>query len=101
MKAWSVKLTPGGHHSDHVHPQGILSSACHLAIGGVNTSKSDGWLRFGKPGLTLPQELEAEYYVKPEPGVLVLFPSYMWHAVDTFTEGNERLTIAMDVVRAP
>ena len=35
---------------------------------------------------------------KPEPGMLVLFPSYMWHGTIPFVTGDSRLTIAFDIV---
>jgi hypothetical protein len=38
--------------------------------------------------------------VKPEPGLLVLFPAYMWHGVEPFTSGERRLSVAFDVVPA-
>ncbi|MFX8381746.1 putative 2OG-Fe(II) oxygenase [Acinetobacter baumannii] len=42
--------------------------------------------------------LEAEHYVKPERGMLVLFPSYMWHGTVPFEGDDRRMTIALDVV---
>ncbi|MCQ8186307.1 2OG-Fe(II) oxygenase family protein [Parvularcula maris] len=99
LKPWSVRLGPGGHHSDHIHPGGLFSSACHLAYERAGAAP-EGWLRFGKPGLVLPEELDAEYLVKPEPGRLVLFPSYLWHGVVPISGQAERLTIATDVTGA-
>jgi tetratricopeptide (TPR) repeat protein len=97
LKPWSVRLRAGGHHSDHIHPGGLFSSACHLSFDHRGAAP-EGWLRFGKPGLRLPEELGAEYLVRPEPGRLVLFPSFMWHGVEPITGKADRLTIAMDVV---
>ena len=54
--AWSVRLRSGGHHADHVHPHGWLSSACYIALpptlgnGTSAPSGHAGWLRFGRPG---------------------------------------------------
>jgi hypothetical protein len=98
LKPWSVRLKAGGHHTDHVHPGGLFSSACHIAFSDHEDAPS-GWLRFGKPGLTLPEELGAEYYVRPQPGVMHLFPSSLWHGVEPVAGPADRLTIAMDVVR--
>jgi tetratricopeptide (TPR) repeat protein len=93
---WSVKLRPGGYHIDHVHPQGWLSSACYIET--VEPRGREGWIRFGQPGIRTPEPLEAEHYVEPKPGMLVLFPSYMWHGTVPFTGDKPRLTFAFDLV---
>ena len=96
--AWSVRLRPGGYHANHIHPMGWISSACHLVTPpGVDTGR-DGWLSFGQPGIPTQPALPAEHFVKPEPGVLVLFPSYMWHGTAPFQGEGMRLTAAFDVL---
>jgi hypothetical protein len=57
----------------------------------------DGWLSFGEPGIPTAPALPAEHFVKPEPGVLVLFPSYVWHGTTPFHGEGVRLTAAFDV----
>ncbi|MBA2412325.1 MAG: tetratricopeptide repeat protein [Burkholderiaceae bacterium] len=99
--AWSVRLRSGGHHADHVHPHGWLSSACYIALPptiGDGTSAREGWLRFGRPGVKTVPPLEADHFVKPRPGLLVLFPAYMWHGVEPFVSDQSRLSVAFDVV---
>jgi tetratricopeptide (TPR) repeat protein len=96
---WSVRLRPGGYHVDHVHPQGWLSSACYVET--VPPKGREGWIRFGQPGLPTRPMLEAEHYVEPKPGMLVLFPSYMWHGTVPFGGDARRLTFAFDLVPGP
>lgn len=99
--AWSVRLRPHGFHHDHVHPNGWLSSACYIALPpAVEGGGREGWLRFGKPGTATNPPLEAEHWVKPQPGLLALFPSYMWHGTEPFGGEASRLTIAFDLVPA-
>jgi tetratricopeptide (TPR) repeat protein len=93
---WSVRLHSGGYHIDHVHPQGWLSSACYVET--VAPRGKEGWIRFGKPGSQTAPELEPEHYVEPKPGMLVLFPSYMWHGTVPFSGDQTRLTFAFDLV---
>jgi tetratricopeptide (TPR) repeat protein len=96
---WSVWLRPGGHHADHVHPDGWVSSACYIELpGAVSAGGQEGWLRFGKPGVPVGQGMPAEKWVKPEPGLLALFPSYMWHGTEKFGGTDPRLTVAFDLV---
>ncbi|MEO8306067.1 MAG: putative 2OG-Fe(II) oxygenase [Betaproteobacteria bacterium] len=101
--AWSIRLVSGGHHVDHVHPNGWLSSACYVALpraigkGGTHPGR-EGWLRFGRPCFRTDPRLTADHFVKPEAGSLVLFPAYMWHGVEPFESEEPRLAVAFDVV---
>lgn len=97
--SWSVQLRPDGFHVDHFHTDGWLSSACYIELpDAVQGGGHEGWIKFGQPGLALEPPLPAEHFVKPEPGLLVLFPSYMWHGTVPFSGTQTRLTIAFDVV---
>lgn len=99
--SWSVWLRPGGHHVDHVHQEGWISSACYIELpSAVLAGEHEGWLRFGRPGLALREELAAEHWIRPEPGLVALFPSYMWHGTEPFRGNELRLTIAFDLVPA-
>jgi Flp pilus assembly protein TadD len=101
--AWSVKLRPGGgRHVDHLHPEGWLSSACYIDLPtAVAGEDKQGWIKFGEPGLRTIPPLGPEHVVKPEPGMLVLFPSYMWHGTLPFAGEESRLTVAFDLVPEP
>ena len=98
--SWSVRLKPGGRHVNHMHPKGWLSSACYIALPDAIETGREGWIGFGEPGVPTQPKLEAEHWVKPEPGMLVLFPSYMWHGTAPFGGDQPRLTCAFDVVPA-
>ena len=98
---WSVRLHPGGYHTPHFHSKGWLSSACHIVLPSVvDREGREGWLAFGAPAFEGVRPLPPEHYEKPEPGRLVLFPSYMWHGTVPFSGTEPRLTIAFDVVPA-
>ncbi|HEY2752709.1 putative 2OG-Fe(II) oxygenase [Phenylobacterium sp.] len=98
--AWSVRLRPGGFHRDHFHPEGWLSSAFYVETpdAALETADRQGWIRFGKPPFITDPTMDAAHYVKPKPGRLVLFPSYMWHGTVPFTTDEARMTIAFDAV---
>jgi tetratricopeptide (TPR) repeat protein len=96
--SWSVQLQPGGFHLNHVHPQGWLSSAYYVELPEIaDESTRAGWLKFGEPGIPVP-DCAPDLYVKPYPGLLVLFPSFVWHGTVPFETGGRRLTAAFDVV---
>ncbi len=100
--AWSVKLTAGGRHTDHVHPRAWISSAVYIETPPqVDAGGREGWLRFGAARVGAAFSLPAEHWVRPEPGSLVLFPSCLWHGTEPFTGAGERLTVAFDVEPEP
>jgi hypothetical protein len=98
--AWSALLRPGGYHTDHLHPLGWISSACHIALPDAVERGHEGWLKFGQPGIPTRPALPPEHFVKPRAGDLVLFPSYMWHGTVPFTGKQPRLAVAFDVLPA-
>lgn len=101
FSVWSVRLSSSGYHVNHVHPQGWLSSACHLRVPAPkDDADKSGWLTFGEPGVPTAPALSAEHFVRPEKGVMVVFPSYMWHGTVPFSGDETRLSIAADSVPA-
>jgi tetratricopeptide (TPR) repeat protein len=102
FSAWSVRLKSSGFHIDHVHPEGWLSSASHLRMPPAKDANDrSGWLKFGEPGIPTAPKLAAEHFVKPQIGVMAIFPSYMWHGTVPFSSDVTRLTVAIDLVPAP
>lgn len=97
---WSVRLAPNGFHTNHVHPEGWLSSACYIETpDDEEAGEHNGWLKFGEPGGPTSPSLAAQHLVRPEPGLLALFPSYMWHGTTPFRRGS-RMSIAFDLAPA-
>lgn len=96
--SWSVRLRSGGRHSNHVHPQGWISSALYVSLPARQTGEGEdsGWFTLGSPDERLGLDLEPWRKIEPKEGRLVLFPSWMWHGTVPFREG-ERLTVAFDV----
>jgi tetratricopeptide (TPR) repeat protein len=97
---WSVQLQPNGYHTNHVHPEGWLSSACYIDLPPAIARGHEGWLKFGEPGVPTQPPLAPEHFVQPRPGLLALFPSHLWHGTVPFHGDGTRLTIAFDLVPA-
>ena len=95
---WSVQLHSHGYHTNHVHPEGWLSSACYIDLPAAIERERQGWLKFGEPGVATQPPLAPEHFVRPQPGLLALFPSHMWHGTVPFEGEGTRLTIAFDIV---
>jgi tetratricopeptide (TPR) repeat protein len=100
--SWSVRLRSSGYHNNHVHPRGWISSAFYVDLPDsmVDAQNDDGCLAFGEPGIVTTPHLPSEYVVRPQAGMLVLFPSYVWHGTRPFTSAQTRLTVAFDVLPA-
>ena len=96
--SWSVRLRGEGHNVPHTHPMGWMSLSLYVAV----PDKSDrgpapaGHITFGTPPSELGLDLKPYCSIVPEPGLVVTFPSMMWHAVVPFAAG-ERLMVALDI----
>ena len=98
--AWSVRLSSAGYHTNHVHPQGWMSSALYVSLPDEVRTANDqaGHIQFGVPLLDQDLSLAPRRVIKPEVGTLVLFPSYMWHGTIPFQSEQSRLTVAFDLL---
>jgi len=98
--SWSTKLNDCGYHTNHFHPEGWISSAYYVAVPDAvdDTAEKPGWLKFGEPDFPAPYADPVRRAIKPEPGTLVLFPSYMWHGTNPFRAEAPRMAVAFDVV---
>ncbi|MBU6407712.1 MAG: tetratricopeptide repeat protein [Alphaproteobacteria bacterium] len=98
--SWSVLLRRGGFHTNHIHPQGWISSAYYVTLPAEVSSEGDrqAWFKLGETNPDTCPVLPAERWIQPVEGNLILFPSYLWHGTQAFERGAERLTVAFDIV---
>lgn len=101
--SWSVKLWSSGSHANHTHSMGWMSSAFYISLPpSVRKPAADprpaGAIQFGQPPEELGLGLSPRRVIRPEPGKLALFPSYMWHGTIPFEDSEPRVTIAFDMV---
>jgi hypothetical protein len=95
--SWSVRLTgSGGHHISHIHPLGLISSACYFVVPERGLARGEGHLELGRPPADLMLDLDPLHVIEPKEGRLVLFPSYLHHGTRPFASG-ERISVAFDV----
>lgn len=91
-ECWSVRLE-GGRHRPHFHPEGVVSGTYYLSVPPVD---SKGSIYFGVPPFAIPDPLEPLAEVTPEEGLLILFPSYLFHGTRVAAPGYRRETLAFD-----
>lgn len=97
--SWSTRLADCGFHTNHVHPTGWISSAYYVAVPDAvkDEQEAQGWIKFGEPNFDAHLGEAVRRKVQPRPGLLVLFPSYMWHGTIPFRSEQIRTTVAFDV----
>jgi len=95
--SWSVRLASQGFHVNHMHPAGWISSAYYVSLPSeVQAGAGQGQLAFGVPDAALGLDLAPRRVVQPQEGLLVLFPSYLWHGTTPFESASPRITVAFD-----
>ena len=92
---WSIRLQSSGYHVAHIHPSGLVSSACYIVIPPPGGDPREGQLEIGRPPEDIPIDLEPIASFAPQPARLVLFPSFLYHGTRPFGSG-ERLSVAFD-----
>jgi Flp pilus assembly protein TadD len=99
MGSWSVKLRSSGHHVNHFHQDGWMSSAFYVSLPPSvdRGAEHEGCIQFGQPAVELGLDLSPRRMIRPKVGYLALFPSYMWHGTVPFADNEPRLTIAFDM----
>jgi hypothetical protein len=109
---WSIKemwvnvLDPGGHQAMHNHANSFISGVVYLTPTHASSQtvfmKSPGGVDYAfknDHAGTTPSEFNADKWISPapEPGDLVLFPSYLMHAVPP-NQGERRITLALNAI---
>ena len=78
--------------------EGITTLA--LPALGTGDDGTAGWIEFGRPYWDFQIRAEPETrLIEPEEGLMLLFPSYMFHRTLPFAGAGERISIAFDVLR--
>lgn len=108
-QSWISIKAPGQHHTMHGHPNSLISGVLyygqgeketpaikfHKMITGINTSYIDPKKIRNKKDLKYAQQ---EFSITFEPGLLLLFPSYLMHSVPLNKTDKSRCSLAFNVV---
>ena len=103
LDMWAIKMKDGGNLYPHIHVDGWLSGVYYVDVPAVvNDPRASGagWLKIGTSRLDIKLEREPlTRAVKPEPGMMVTFPSYFWHDTVPLPANNaeQRLCLAFDL----
>lgn len=102
LTVWGVILGAQGYQDPHMHASGWVSGVYYARVPRAveaGAAEKAGWIEFGRP--------PTEFYrgdvlelrtVKPEEGLLLLFPSYLYHRTIPYQSDEERISIAFDAI---
>lgn len=101
---WGIVMRAGDSNHQHVHPDAKTSGVYYVCVADDGSKQSDdnpeGAIMFAGPRprahMNRIENQITEIAVDPEPGKMVLFPSYYEHAVFPFRGPNIRVCIAFN-----
>ncbi len=98
LSGWAVCLQSGGYQLRHTHPEAIISAVFYIQIPEEikNVESDSGSLYFSKRRAD--QQFDT-IKIKPTPGKLVMFPSYLPHETTAFESKSERICIACNLIK--
>ncbi|SMF60692.1 conserved hypothetical protein [Tistlia consotensis] len=102
--AWANVLRDGGYNKLHNHIGCSWSGVYYVSLGERRADvPGNGQIefldpRFGVDAVELPgRPFGGSYVIDPEPGMLVIFPSWLYHYVNPFHGSGERITVAFNI----
>ena len=105
LTAWCILLERQGHQVPHIHPAAWLSGVYYLQLPEIIAQRGQdeaGWIEFGRPPEHFHCTAEPEIaQFQPEPGLMLLFPSYFYHRTLPFESEEVRISISFDVLPKP
>lgn len=114
IEMWASINPPGAAHQLHCHPGAYWSGIYFLDPGGSDQPNGGGELIFedprypaaymAVPNLVLKQQtgeaMHSQYAIRPQAGLLVLFPSWLRHSVTQHRGDRESISIAINLMVA-
>ena len=99
---WGTRIQPHGYLDTHFHPVGWLSGVYYPILPeaiDAHSQNQEGWIQFGREYYKIGSDDNPPVFtVKPETGLMVLFPSYFGHCTLPFSSADERMSVAFDVI---
>jgi uncharacterized protein (TIGR02466 family) len=107
LSAWAAICREGAYHAPHVHPDSAWSGAYYVDAGTSDPHTPLGGVlefldpRGGAEVVTAPGDPYGEpFRVRPEAGLLVIFPSWLSHWVHPYAGQTPRIAVSFNVMLA-
>ena len=108
VSAWAAICRDGSYHAPHSHPDSAWSGVYYVDAGTNDGSRPlSGVLEFldpraGVEAVTAPGDPYGEpVRVRPENGLIVIFPSWLYHWVHPYAGQTPRIAISFNAMMAP
>ena len=101
ISSWAVVLTGEGNLVPHIHLDGYLGGVYYPELPAAvdDSDAKTGWFELGRPPDELPLKAAPHTQaIRPEEGLMILFPGYFYHATIPFQTGERRISVAFDLV---
>lgn len=103
---WAVISYGSGFENWHVHQNGWLSGAYYIEVPeGIRSGEgNEGCIGFGLPETIVGDEAHEAFglrMIRPEPGLLALFPSHSFHRTFPYSGEDRRICFAFDIATPP
>ena len=102
LSVWGVVMEDRGHQVAHIHPAAWLSGVYYPEIPDVvrdDDPAHEGWIEFGRPPLDFhAKQPPRTTLIRPREGLMLLFPSYLYHQTVPFRAPVERVSVAFDLL---
>ena len=102
LVSWAAVLNGEGNLLPHIHLDGYLSGVYYAQVPevvGADGFGEPGWLELGRPPDHIVTRADPVVRrIRPEPGLMVLFPAFMYHGTVPYRADDWRISIAFDVV---
>jgi uncharacterized protein (TIGR02466 family) len=104
VSAWATICRAGAYHAPHSHPDNAWSGVYYVDAGTTNPDRPlSGVLEFldpraGVEAVSAPGDPYGEpFRVRPESGLLVIFPSWLYHWVHPYAGQSPRISVSFNV----
>ena len=99
---WSIINRAGGSNDRHIHSNNYLSAAYYVKAkkncGNIIFYDPRSVATFRYPKISKPNKLNSNIIsITPQEGLLVLFPSYLYHSVDINNSKQDRIVISFNI----
>ena len=93
-----------GYQIPHIHPAAWLSGVYYARVPDFiaeGAAEQAGWIEFGRPPDHFHNRCRPETRaIRPQEGLMILFPSYFYHRTIPFRDSGVRVSIAFDLIAA-
>lgn len=98
LSSWAAVNRKGHYNTTHVHPMATWSGVYYVDPGDEDPNSPGGLLEFEHPIMAsvmtfFPGVLPSARLVRPEAGMMILFPSYLQHSVRMYHGGRPRVCV--------